>query len=247
MRAGWVVSFIGHVGAVLITLLAWETRTTITPSSGLTVPVEIVDVAPESNVRALSEDPSEETTPTPTAEQATVETPPEPTPAPAPAPPAPQPPRRNAQQEQQDLLAQAMGMIDHSQHQQQRHNGAQGARNQTGAGLGTADVASLQDRTRALVRAHMRSCWRMPADLPDPERLVVTLQFALNRNGTLNGQPSVRSPSGYQFDPPMQQAVATALRAVRTCDFSFLQSDPVVGSHFKIWQQQEYTFSVTSQ
>jgi type IV secretory pathway VirB10-like protein len=245
MRAGWIVSFIGHVGAVMITLLAWQTSTTFVASSGLTVPVDIVDVAPESNVRATSEDPSMETTPTPAAEEATVETPP--APAPTPAPPAPQPHPRDARAEQNDLLAQAQNLIDRSNRQQQRHSGAQGERNQVGAGLGTAEVASMQDRVRALVRAHMRSCWRMPADLPDPERLVVTLRFSLNRNGTLNGQPSVTSPRSYQFDPPMQQAVQTALRAVRTCDFTFLESDPVVGSHFEIWQQQEYTFSVTQQ
>jgi len=245
MRAGWVVSFIGHVGAVMMTLLVWETRTSMPASTGLSVPVEIVDVAPESNVRALSEDPSEETTPAPAAEEATIETPPAPTPAPA--PPTPQPPRRNAAQEQNDLLAQAQNLIDRSQHQEQRRSGAQGPRNQAGAGLGTAEVVSLQDRARALVRAHMRTCWRMPADLPDPERLVVTVQFVLNRNGTLNGQPIVVSPRSYQFDPPMSQAVANALRAVRSCDFSFLQSDPVVGPHYDIWQQQNYTFGVTQQ
>ena len=128
MRAGWVVSFIGHVGAVLMTLLVWETRATIPATTGLTVPVEIVDVAPESNVRALSQDPSEETAPAPAAEEEAVEAPPAPTPAPA--PPAPTPPRRNAAQEQNDLLAQAQNLIDRSQHQQQRHAGAQGARNQ---------------------------------------------------------------------------------------------------------------------
>lgn len=244
MRAGWVVSFIGHVGAVMMTLLVWETRATLPPSSGLTVPVEIVDVAPESNVRALSTAPSEEVTPAPAAEEETAPAPPVPTPAPTPAPP---PPRRDARQEQNDLLAQAQNLIDRSQRQQERHSGAQGPRNQTGAGLGTAEVASLQDRVKALVKAHMRTCWRMPADLPDPERLVVTVQFALNRNGTLSGQPDVVSPRNYQFDPPMQQAVANAQRAVRSCDFSFLPSDPVVGPHYEIWQQQNYTFGISQQ
>ena len=48
MRAGWVVSFIGHVGFVLMTMLAWEARSTMTPSVGSVVPVEIVDIAAES-------------------------------------------------------------------------------------------------------------------------------------------------------------------------------------------------------
>ncbi|MFT3727995.1 MAG: hypothetical protein QM759_09250 [Terricaulis sp.] len=244
MRAGWVVSLIGHVGAVMITLLAWQTSTTFVASSGLTVPVEIVDVAPESNVRATSQDPSEETTPAPAAEEQTDPTPPAPTPAPA--PPTPQPRPRNAQQQQNDLLAQAQNLIDRSNHQQQRHAGAQGDRNQSGAGLGTAEVASLQDRTRALLERYMVNCWRSPADLPDPDRLRVTVQFQLNRNGTLNGQPVVTNPRNYQFDPPMQEAVNRAVRAVRVCDFSFLASDPIVGPHYEVWHSLEHTFFLKS-
>ena len=80
MRAGWVVSLIGHIGFVIMTLLAWEARSTIEPMSGAVVPVEIVDVAAESNVRALAEDiPDEEVSP---VEEQTVvdETAPAPTP-----------------------------------------------------------------------------------------------------------------------------------------------------------------------
>jgi hypothetical protein len=229
----------------MITLLAWETRSVVAPGDGLTVPVDIVDVAPESNVRALSTDPSEDTTPTPAAEEAT----PEPPAAPSPAPAAPtrQPPRRNAQQEQNDLLAQAQNLIDRSQHQTERRNGAQGPRNQAGVGLGTADAIALRDRAGSLIRAAMVRCWRMPADLPDPERLVVVVHFNLNRNGTLSGQPAIVSPRGYQMDPPMAQAVATALRAVRSCDFAFLPSDPLVGPHYELWQENEYRFALDHQ
>jgi hypothetical protein len=245
MRAGWAVSIIGHVGAVMMTLLVWETRVAPTLNTSPIVPVDIVDVAPESNVRALAQAPAVETTPAPAAEEQTDATAPAPTPMPA--PPAPKPPQRNAQQQQNDLLAQAQNLIDRSQHQQQHHTGAQADRNQTGVGLGTADLVSLQDRATALIQRAMIRCWRMPADLPDPERLVVTLQFHLNRNGTLSGQPEIVSPRNYQFDPPMAQAVATALRAVRSCDFSFLPSDPQVGPHYEIWQENNYTFRVTSQ
>jgi|GEM_PF-2118410 len=243
MRAGWVVSFIGHLGAVLMTLLVWETRVTSLRDASPPVPVDIVDVAPESNVRALAQAPAEQTTPAPSAETQTEA----PAPAPTPAPPAPKPPQHNARQEQTDLLAQAQNLIDRSQRQQQRHTGASGARDQTAAGPGTADRVSLQDRAAALIQRAMIRCWRMPVDLPDPERLVVTLQFHLNRNGTLSGQPDVVSPRNYQFDPPMGQAVATALRAVRSCDFSFLPADPQVGPHYEIWQENNYTFRVTTQ
>jgi len=54
MRAGVAVSVVGHIGFVLLTMLAWEARTTLTPTIGSIVPIEIVDVAAESNVRALA-------------------------------------------------------------------------------------------------------------------------------------------------------------------------------------------------
>jgi hypothetical protein len=86
----------------------------------------------------------------------------------------------------------------------------------------------------------------MPIDLPDPDRLVITVQFELNRNGTLNGQPVVTNPRNYTFDPNMRIAAEAALRAVRTCDFSFFSDDPVVGDHYEIWRQTEFTFRPTS-
>ena len=65
MRVGVIVSVVGHIGFVIMTMLAWEARSTLTPSVGAVVPIEIVDVAAESNVRALAIDrPDEEVSPT---------------------------------------------------------------------------------------------------------------------------------------------------------------------------------------
>ncbi|MEZ6022615.1 MAG: cell envelope integrity protein TolA [Hyphomonadaceae bacterium] len=101
----------------------------------------------------------------------------------------------------------------------------------------------MRDRVRSLARAHLRRCWRMPVDLPDPERLVVTVEFELNRNGTLNGQPRVTSPRNYTFDPPMRAAADSALRAVRQCDPYPFPDDPVVGEHYQLWREQQLVFS----
>jgi hypothetical protein len=239
MRAGWVVSFIGHVGFVLMTMLAWEARSTLTPEVGAVVPVEIVDVAAESNVRALAEDvPDEEVAP---EEQETAEAEPEPAPEPAPAPPQ----QRRQQNDEFDLAAIA-GLIDRQRDPgRRRQEGERADRNQQGAGLGTAEVAALEDRARALARAHLRRCWRMPIDLPEPDRLVVTVEFDINRNGTLNGQPRVVSPRNYTFDPAMRTAVEAALRAVRVCDPYPFPDDPVVGEHYEIWRETEFTFRPT--
>jgi hypothetical protein len=86
----------------------------------------------------------------------------------------------------------------------------------------------------------------MPIDLPDPDRLVVVVEFDLNRNGTLNGQPRVTSPRNYSFDAPMRTAVDAAVRAVRACDPYPLPDDPVVGEHYEIWRNQVYTFRPTT-
>lgn len=47
MRAGWLVSLIGHIGIMLMTTLVWQTAAEIAPNAGAVVPVEIVDVAVE--------------------------------------------------------------------------------------------------------------------------------------------------------------------------------------------------------
>lgn len=236
MRPGVIVSIVGHIGAVMMTLLVWETHSVLLPASGSVVPVEIVDVAPESNVRALAEEvPDDEAAP---SEQEPNEA--EPQPAPAPTP-------RQQQQRQNDEfnLDAVAGLIDRQREPGRRqHEGERADRNQQGAGLGTAEVVAIEDRARALIRAHMRRCWRMPSDLPDPERLVVVVEFDINRNGTLNGQPRVTSPRNYTFDAPMRAAVDAAVRAVRTCDPYPLPDDPVVGEHYDIWHTQIYTFSV---
>lgn len=233
MRPGIIISIVGHVGAVLMTFLAWETRSVILPSTGSVVPVEIVATAPESNVRALAEV-------VPEGEQQADELS-EATPAPAPTPEAP--PQRSQPRQQADAsnFDDFLRNYDTKTGRRQRE-GERAERNQQGSGLGTDEVVAIEDRARALIRAHMRRCWRMPIDLPDPDRLVVVVEFDLNRNGTLNGQPRVTSPRNYTFDAPMRTAVDAAVRAVRACDPYPLPDDPVVGEHYEIWRNQVYTF-----
>jgi hypothetical protein len=198
------------------------------------VPVEIVAVAPESNVRALAEE-------VPEGEQQADELA-EAEPAPAPTP-APAPPRERRQQSAEADFEDLLRNYDTKTGRRQQE-GERAERTQQGVGLGTEEAVRVEDRARALIRAHMRRCWRTPVDLPDPDRLVVVVEFDLNRNGTLNGQPRVTSPraGSYTFDRPMSTAVDNALRAVRSCDPYPLADDPVVGEHYDIWRTQVYTF-----
>lgn len=236
MRAGVFVSAIGHVGAVMMTLLAWEARPVELPTVGTVVPVEIVDVAAESNVRALAIPEAEETEPAPVQEaSAEEETAPEPAPAPR--------ERQRQQQRNNDEfdLAAVAGLLDKQREPGRRRNeGAASDRNQQGAGLGTAEVAALEDRVRALTRAHLMRCWRMPIDLPEPDRLIVNVQFELDRNGRLSGQPRIIDPP--TFDPAMRQAREAALRAIRQCDPYPFPDDPAVGEHYQTWNELEFTF-----
>lgn len=237
MRAGVIVSVIGHIGAVLMTYLALPAmHGQLESISAPVVPVEIVEVGPEANVRALAVDvPDEDVSPVPEEPQEA---------APVPTPAATPPPRRQPQRPAFDLNDAEAGLRDYAARQGRRQQqGERADRNQTGAGLGTEERTTLEARVNALARAHMRRCWRMPVDLPDPDRLVVRVEFDLNRNGTLNGQPRVVSPRNYTFDPEMRVAVEAALRAVRTCDPYPFADDPVVGDHYEIWREIDFTFT----
>lgn len=239
MRSGWIVpllvSLIGHIGAVMMTKMAWQSSMEIAiPARGSVVPVEIVNIGEESNVRALAEETPEDAAP---EEQLQTQ---EAAPEPAPGPPARERPRNR--NDEFDLAAAARLANADTKTGRERNQGAPAERNQRGAGLGTAEVAALEDRIRAIAQAHLRRCWRMPIDLPDPDRLVVTVEFELNRNGTLNGQPRVTNPRNYTFDPPMRTAAEAALRAVRQCDPFPFADDPRVGPSYQYWRQQEFTF-----
>ncbi len=241
MRAGLVVSIIGHIGAVLMTMLAWEARGGLATQGAAIVPVEIVDISAETNVRALAADvPDEEVSAT---EEETVrqeQTAPSPSPT---APPRRQPPR----QQQDDFdLSDASNFIDRSRDTgQRRERGETSDRNQRGVGRGTAETASLESRIASISSAALNRCWRSVADLPDPERLRVTVAIRLNRDGSLNGQPRVVRPTNYTFDPLMTEAVNRALRAVRTCDpLDRLPQDPIVGEAYDLWRDQEVTFEL---
>lgn len=236
--AGVIVSAIGHVGAVLMTFLAWETRSIDIAEQGTLVPIEIVAVAPESNVRALAiPDPPEEEAPV-----AAEETAPEPETAPTPTPAPPERPRPRPRNDDFNLDSIAQLVDKQRQPGRERNEGAAADRNQRGAGLGTDEAVALEDRVRSLTQAHLLRCWRMPIDLPDPDRLVVTVEFELDRNGSLRGQPRVTQPRNYTFDPAMRTAAEAALRAVRQCDPYPFATDPLVGQYYQLWDQLEFTF-----
>lgn len=101
--------------------------------------------------------------------------------------------------------------------------------------------ASVDDRLRRITREHIRRCWRMPTE-PGSDRLVVTVQFELNEDGTLRGRPRVIEPQVFRFDRPMRRAVDQALSAVRRCSPYPFPADPVAAEHYERWREMEFTF-----
>lgn len=240
MRAGWVVSLIGHIGFVIMTMLAWNVSSPLRTGGTVVVPVEIVDVAPEANVRALAEqveDPSDEDVADPNDQQRPETPPPSPTPTPTPSP------RRPTPSEDFDPNT-AANMAGAAQRRQRA--GEEAPRNQQGQGRGEGEeTTTLEARIASIMSQELNRCWRSVADMPDPDRLTVVLAVRLNRDGSLNGQPRVVSPTNYTFDPLMNEAVNRALRAVRTCEpVERLPADPIVGDRFDLWRDQEVVFGL---
>ncbi|MGD9816638.1 MAG: hypothetical protein AB7Q23_06455 [Hyphomonadaceae bacterium] len=246
MRAGFVVSLIGHVGAVMMTLLAWETRSSFEMGATQIVPVEIVNIGAEANVRALAQEvPDEDLSPQEEQNDQSEEA--RPQPASTPAPPNRRPPR---QRDEDWDPSDASGLVDHDDDRgRPQRDGQPSDTTRAGVGLGTDERITLQSRADSISLRVLNGCWRTVADMRDPERLVVVVRFRLNRNGSLNGQPTVVRPTNTTFDPEMSEAVRRATSAVRVCDqrgdFTRLSEDRLVGEHYELWRDQEVEFGVS--
>ncbi|NBC20121.1 MAG: hypothetical protein GVY06_03585 [Alphaproteobacteria bacterium] len=83
-----------------------------------------------------------------------------------------------------------------------------------GAGERRGDTTSVI----AMIQSQMTICWDDVDDLPNPERLNVTIEMTLNRDGTLKRDARLVKPSRAPIgDRPMQVAIERALRAARKC------------------------------
>ncbi|MEM0986134.1 MAG: hypothetical protein AAGJ32_07810 [Pseudomonadota bacterium] len=84
--------------------------------------------------------------------------------------------------------------------------------------LGAGDRLRNQQSVINIIRVQMEQCWDNVVDLPNPERLNVTIEMQLNRDGTLKRDARLVTPSRPPIgDRPMQQAIERALRAARKC------------------------------
>ena len=242
MRAGWLISAVGHVGAVLMTMHLWSKAPPVEfAPARVEVPIEVTTIGPETNLRALAIPTDNEEEPVASAPEEEEVVVPE-ADSEEPAPPRPQReqtrPRFNLDDADDPLVN-----LDRNNTPRQR-DGAPADRNQAAAGLSDSEVASIEARIQSVVRRHVdrRQCWQGVADLPDPQTLAVRVVIQLNRDGSLRGTPNVISPRNTTFSPYARVAVERALRAVRVCDPFPLADDPVIGEHYEMWRELQYTF-----
>jgi colicin import membrane protein len=103
----------------------------------------------------------------------------------------------------------------------------------TAAASGNVAQADLARLPSLLVTQTVR-CWNPPAGVSDSS-LVVTVRFALNKDGTLSGEPAViGSGDGSLL---FKAAAASALRAVRAC-----QPFRLPAAQYDIWKDVEMRF-----
>ena len=208
----------------------------------------------------VEEEPVEEEPPAP-VEEAEPEPAPEPAPEPEPAPapiepeeeeaepepepePAPEPEPEPQQTAELDLDALSR-LIDRERQTEraapvetpsQTAETAERARPAVGAG----DRLTASDEAK--MKAAVSRCWNASAIIgaPNPETLIVSVDFELNRNGELASSPRVANAmqinlSGNRFWKVAEQ---TALRAVTTCaPYDFLPQD-----RYETWKDFRLNF-----
>jgi hypothetical protein len=237
MRPGLLLSIATHVLIAFLTAVTWpinarERR----EDGGVVVPIDVVDIGEVSNVRGVSP-----INPETEAAASDVEGgPPPPDETVEAAPDA----RRTQSIDYGAVRRELLANKAKENAQTQTGDGAPGETSRSSAGLGTAQIAALEDRIRAVTRQHIRrnACWRTPVDQPDFERLVVTIRLRLDARGALIGEPQVVSPRSTLGDPILRAAVDSARRAVQQCSPFPFAGDPALAPHYDLWRDMEYTF-----
>ena len=104
--------------------------------------------------------------------------------------------------------------------------GAEEARNPT---------AMMSQSELDALRAQVQRCWNLPVGWTDPREVTVVIRFKLNKDGTVNGTPSVEQyPAGNYGTVAAEGAV----RAIMQCGPYQLPADK-----FDQWSEVQMRFS----
>jgi len=260
MRFGVVASLLLHASAFGLAFLSlpesWRPHVEPEP----VIPISLIreaELALKTSVPAAQPKPPEakpEPKPEPPAPKEVEASAPMPEPIPEPKPepvkpevkplPPKETPKPTPKPKQEDLdLDQLSALVDKAREKEQTPGApaetvreAERAQKQIGAG----DRLTATDTAR--MNAAMQRCWPVGAlaGAPNAENLVVSLEFELNRDGTLKGQPRVANGmeinlSGNRFWKVAEQ---NAVRALIACQpYDFLSPD-----RYDVWREMKLNF-----
>lgn len=254
---GLIVSLMVHAGLVASALIAFPQSRRLTEEL-MVVPVELVTLARETNVRAARPEPEPEPEiepetpapqPAPEPEPAQPEAEPEiippapqdepePEPEPEPTPPEPEPepepeptpaPREPEPQQPSLDLGALSQLVDRSRENTAPQGRAEVGETRNQVGPGTAMTASLS----AMAASHMNRCIRSNADAPANMDLRISMEIRLERNGRLSVPPRLIDEARIMNSPNSFLRVAgeRALRGAIEC-----QPYPLPPEHYAQWR-----------
>ena len=112
------------------------------------------------------------------------------------------------------------------------------ASGQTSKGQGQGAGKKLQSSLENVLRDQVKRCWVEPADLSDPQSLLVELQIELNENGTLLRPPKLKYPNSKSgASASLLVAIDNAIRATKQCAPYVLPPD-----RYAEWQNFTFRF-----
>lgn len=221
MGIGWPGSVITHGVVLMALLVTWAGSAPDLPPPSSIVPVEIIDtISDTTNVTAAAPEEVEAEETEDNAPEGSQQTmaPPE-----REAPEAVNDPRQKKKQNEKPKVTTSITDLQRMislEKQKQGSNPTPAPNKNIGPtrdqiGSGTEMTATETDA----INSHVQRCWRAPADLPYPERLIVKVRIRLNADGSLAAPPELVSPRSVAgVDPATRVAAEAAMRAVRVCD-----------------------------
>lgn len=229
-----------HAVLVFASVLAWPHVAKSMDMESAIVPVDVVNFSETSNISPIA---AENALPAPVAEEAgapldagkqtEAEAVPDLT-APKPKTPTPPKPQPKFSLDQLSALIDRSKKTPGTAQQTTSPNAPVGDKPRAGFGAKSGLTASIEDYLASV----FERCWRSTQDMPNPERLVVTVRVTLNRDGTLAADPRAIS-AVLPGDAQMRVAADNALRAVRTCGPYKLPADS-----FSEWRELDLRFGV---
>jgi outer membrane biosynthesis protein TonB len=236
--AGLAGSAALHAAIILSAFFTWQHTLKIVDESPPIVPVELVTIAPKTNIRATVKpppkiEPREDKFATPPPVEATppppIPKPEEPAPEPAPAPPVVKPepkpkpvhkvkpkPKEEKPKKKFDINN-IEALLNKVAPKQEKSNAKVADRTIKGIGAQNAMTMDLVDS----LRNQIAQCWSPPAGAPHPEDLIVDFFVQLNPDGSVaTATPRTQPRNSY-----VRAAIEAARRAIFTCQPYKLPAD----------------------